>query len=149
MRLISSRLTFFYKRILPIFWFGVLIVVLLFSLAAPGPPPIGMVIVPMVMIGVGAVIMKLFVLDLLDQVFDDGDALVLKNRGQEERIPFSDIKNVSYSPFINPPRVVLSLRRPTIFGDKVAFCAPVRIVPFASSAAIDDLIERIDRARRS
>jgi hypothetical protein len=42
----------------------------------------------------------------------------------------------------------LSLRRPSIFGDQVAFCAPIRFVPFATSPIIDDLINRIDVARR-
>jgi hypothetical protein len=59
----------------------------------------------------------------------------------------SDIKNVSYSPFINPPRVTLSLRRPTVFGDQITFSAPVRLVPFSTSPVINDLIERVDRAR--
>ncbi len=28
----------------------------------------------------------------------------------------------------SPPRVVLSLRHLTVFGDEVAFCAPVQII---------------------
>jgi hypothetical protein len=48
----------------------------------------------------------------------------------------------------SPPRIVLSLRRPSVFGDQVAFCAPIRFVPFATSPIIDDLIERIDVARQ-
>jgi hypothetical protein len=66
---------------------------------------------------------------------------------REERIPFADIKNVNYSPFISPPRVVLSLRRRTIFGNQISFCAPVRFVPFAASPVIADLIDRVDAAR--
>ena len=53
--------------------------------------------------------------DLVDEVWDDGNALLVKNRGQEQRIALADIKNVNYSPFVNPPRVTLSLRRPTAF----------------------------------
>ena len=68
------------------------------------------------------------VLDV-DEVCDDGDALVVKNRGQEQRIALADIKNVNYSPFVSPPRVTLSLRRPTVFGDQISFCAPVRLLP--------------------
>jgi hypothetical protein len=72
----------------------------------------------------------------------------VKNRDQEQRIALVDIKNVSYSPFMNPPRVTLSLRRPTVFGDQITFSAPLRFVPFARSPAIDDLINRIDVARQ-
>ena len=32
--------------------------------------------------------------------------------------------------------------------DQIAFCAPVRFVPFSPSPIIQDLIERIDVARR-
>jgi hypothetical protein len=39
------------------------------------------------------------------------------------------------------------LRRPTIFGDQITFSAPVRLVPFSTSPVINDLIERVDRAR--
>jgi hypothetical protein len=49
---------------------------------------------------------------------------------------------------MNPPQVTLSLRQPTSFGDKVTFCAPTRLVPFATSPVIDDLIKRVDAARR-
>jgi hypothetical protein len=72
---------------------------------------------------------------------------VVKNAGQEQRIALSDIKNVNYSAMMSPPRVVLSLRRRTIFGEQVAFCAPLRLIPFSTSPAIDDLIERVDAAR--
>jgi hypothetical protein len=88
------------------------------------------------------------VFDLVDEVWDDGDTLVIKNRAEEERIALSDIKNVSYSPFMNPPRVTLSLRRPTVFGDEITFGAPMRIVPFSTSPIINDLIDRIDLARQ-
>ena len=76
------------------------------------------VIVPLAMIGFGYFLMQKLVFDLVDEVRDDGDALVVKNRGQEQRVAFADIKNVNYSPFVNPPRVTLSLRRPTVFGEQ-------------------------------
>ena len=59
----------------------------------------------------------------------------------------TDIMNVSYTTFMNPPRVTLSLRNPSIFGSKVAFSPPARFLPFATSPIIDELIERVDAAR--
>lgn len=151
MRRISSRWTFFYKRVFPAIWFGFLILfigVALFSGAARNAAsPLPFLIVPAIMIGFGYFIMKRLVFDLVDEVWEDGDSLVVKNRGQEEHIALSDIKNVSYTPYINPPRVTLSVRRHTIFGDQITFGAPVRLVPFSTSPVIDDLIERVDRAR--
>jgi hypothetical protein len=96
----------------------------------------------------GYFIMRKLLFDLVDEVLDDGDALVVRNRDQEERIKLPDIINVSYSPFVNPPRVTLLLRNPSLFGTRINFCAPARFNPFSSSPIIDDLIQRIDANRR-
>ena len=152
MRRISSRTTFFYKRIFPAFWFGFLILLiaipLFFGGMRDGPPPFPLLIVPLIMMGFGYFIMKKLVFDLVDEVWDDGATLLIRNGGQEQRVAFRDIKNVSYSTVINPPRVTLSVRQPTTFGDQIAFVAPVRFVPFTTSPVINDLIERVDHARQ-
>ena len=149
MRLVSSKMTFFNKRVFPAIWFGFLIVFtglyLFFGAGRDAASSFPFLVVPAFMIGY--FIIRKLIVDLVDEVWDDGDALVVKNRDQEQRIALSDIKNVIYSPFINPPRVTLSLRRPTIFGDEITFGAPVRLVPFSTSPVITDLIERIDPAR--
>jgi hypothetical protein len=88
--------------------------------------------------------MKKLVFNLVDAVFDVGDALLVRNGGREERIALADIENVNYSPY-SPPQVTLSLRRPTVFGDTIVFCAPTRIRPLSF---IDDLVDRIDAARQ-
>src|SRR6202035_3469903 len=97
----------------------------------------------------GIYFMKKYVSDLVDEDLDDGDALVVKNNGQEQRIALADITNVSYAAMTSPPRVVLSLRHPTLFGDQVAFCAPVQIMMMSQSPVIADLIKRVEQARES
>jgi hypothetical protein len=146
MRRISSSWTFFYKRIFPAIWFGVLALFVGISVLA-GQRALLFLIVPLAMIGFGYFLMKKLVFDLVDEVWDDGDALVVKNGGQDERIALADIKNVNYSPIVNPPRVTLSLRRQTAFGDQITFCAPVRFIPLTSSPVITALIDRVDQAR--
>jgi hypothetical protein len=146
MRRISSAWTFFYKRIFPIIWFGFLVVFV--GIGVVKGQGAVVVFVPIAMIGFGYFLIQKLVFDLVDEVWDGGDALVVQNGGQEQRVALSDIKNVNYSPLINPPRVTLALRRPTVFGEQITFCAPVRLVPFSPSPVITDLIERIDRARR-
>ena len=151
MRRISSKMTFFYKRIFPIIWFGLLLLFIAMPFFvgpwSDGTSLIPFPVIPAVMIVFGYFIMKKVVFDLVDEVFDAGDALLVRNGNQQEHISLSDIMNVNYSPWVSPPRVTLSLRRPSILGNKVTFCAPVRFVPFATSPVIDDLIERIDAAR--
>jgi hypothetical protein len=149
---ISSRLTFFYKRVFPIFWFGFLTLFMIGPTAvswSSGQSPQPMFfIMPIIMMVVGYAIMKKMVFNLVDEVFDVGEALLVKNGSQQEQIPLSDITNISYAQMMNPPQVTLSLRQPTSFGDKVTFCAPTRLIPFATSPVVDDLIKRVDAARR-
>jgi hypothetical protein len=143
---ISSSWTFFYKRIFPAIWFGVLFLFFGISLLA-GKTPLPVLLVPLGIMAFGYFMMKKLVLDLVDEVWDDGDTLLVRSGGQEERIALADIKNVSYSPFVKPPRVTLAMRRQTAFGDQITFCAPVRFAPWTTSPIIKDLIDRIDRAR--
>ena len=86
--------------------------------------------------------------NLADEVWDDGSALIVKNKGQDDRIALSNIINVSYSPLINPPLVTLMLRQPSVFGTEISFSAPVRFMPFTKSPLLEDLIRRVDAARR-
>jgi hypothetical protein len=154
MRRLSSKMTFFYKRVFPVFWFGfgfllLLIAVPLFFGGAPNdPPPFLFLIVPLFMMGFGYFVMKKLVFDLVDEVWDDGETLLIKNGGREQRVELRDIKNVGYSTFINPSHVTLSVRQPTTFGEQIAFMAPVPFVPFSTSPIINELIERVDQARQ-
>jgi hypothetical protein len=152
MRRISSRMTFFNKRVFPVLWFGFLILFIAGPLVSSvvrntAPPPLPLFIVPIIMIAAGYFLMKRLIFVLVDEVWEDGNSLLIKNRGEEERVALSDIKNVSYSPFMNPPRVTLSLRRSTAFGDEITFTAPVGFVSLAQSPVIQDLIDRVDHAR--
>jgi hypothetical protein len=127
MRRISSKSTFFNKRIFPLIWFGFLalliVVPFLVSNRQNSASLTPFLFFPVIMAIVGFFVMKKLVFDLVDEVWDDGDALVVKNDGQEQRIPLGDIKNVSYSAYMNPPRVTLLLRRTTVFGDQINFGA--------------------------
>jgi hypothetical protein len=92
---------------------------------------------------------KKWAFDLADEVWDDGTALLVKRGGKEQRVVLSDIKSVTYPTSSNPPHVVISLRQPTVFGDQIRFFGRwrMRILPFTSSPEIDDLIDRVDKAR--
>jgi hypothetical protein len=106
-------------------------------------------IIPALMAVLGYFIMRVLIFDLVDEVFDTGDALLIRNGDREELVALSDIKNVNYSAFTSPPRVTLLMRRPSIFGARVTFCAPLRFILFSTSPIIDTLIDRVDVARRT
>jgi hypothetical protein len=95
----------------------------------------------------GFLVMKKLVFDLVDEVWDAGTELLIRNKGREVRVPLTEIVNISYSP-TNPQRqATLSLRQPTTLGREISFVPPPRWVPFARSPVIDDLIQRVDAAR--
>jgi hypothetical protein len=148
----SSKTTFFYKRIFPVIWFGFLAVFFLIGLvkglAADPLSNLPFLIVPVVMAIIGYQMMKRMAFNLVDEVFDLGDALLVRSGGQEERVALADIKNVNFFPYMSPPQVTLSLRRPSVFGDTIVFCAPARIMPLSRSPTIEKLIDRIDAARQ-
>jgi len=142
-------MTFYSKRVFPVVWFGFLAFFVFAVLAVSGGRNFqpAFLIMPLLMAVFGYFLMKKLVFDLVDEVWDDGTGLVVKNRGQVERIPLSNIMNVSYMALSNPPRVTLTLRNPGLLGKDVTFSPPVRWIPFARSPIVDQLIERIDAAR--
>jgi hypothetical protein len=146
MLLVSSKMTFFFKRVLPLMWcFGILLFVIVSASYDIEASTLALLIAAMIIF---VFAFWLRVSNLADEVVDAGNALVVRSGGQEERIALSDIKDIKYSPLtLGPARVRLSLRRHTVFGDAVAFCAPVSMVPFWESPVIHDLIDRVDAAR--
>ena len=131
-------------------WFGFLIIFLcvglIANIAVKGDR-IMFVVVPIGMIIFGYFLMKKLVWDLIDEVYDEGTALLFRNRGQEFRVMLKDIKNVSYTIMMNPPRVTLSIRYPTDLGDELSFSPPASWNPFKKNQDIEVLIDRIDKAR--
>jgi hypothetical protein len=82
---------------------------------------------------------------LVDEVWDVGDALIVRSRGLEERIALSDIEKVSYQWLIwGSRRITLWLRRPSAFGHKIAFTGPLFFKP-----VVNNLNQRIALARSS
>ena len=150
MKKLNSKTTFIYKKLFPLFWFGFLIIFLsvgLFANIRGNGPGIMFIVVPIGMMIFGYFLMKKLVWDLIDEVYDEGTALLFRNKGMEFRVNLRDIKNVSYTTMVNPPRVTLSLRYQTELGDELSFSPPSNWIPFKKNKDIVLLIDRIDKAR--
>jgi len=151
---ISSSATNFYKRSFSLLWLGIAVLVVLVCLLVSltkGIPSRGLpafIIVPSVFTFLGILFRRLF-RDLVDEVDDYGDYLLISNGGEQEKVPLTNVMNVSASTLTNPPRVTLRLVKSGRFGDEISFI-PVRASlfnPLARNPKIDDLIVRVDRAR--
>ena len=108
------------------------------------------VLIPICMAIFGYFILKKLVWDLIDEVYDEGTTLLFRNKGKEiteARVNLRDIKNVNYSTMTNPPRVTMSIRYVTDLGDELSFSPPASWIPFKKNKDIEELIDRIDRAR--
>jgi hypothetical protein len=81
MRRVSSKMTFFYKRVFPVFWFGFLILFIAIPLFVGGArnaaTPFPFLVVPLIMIVFGFFIIKKLMFDLVDEVWEDGETLLI------------------------------------------------------------------------
>ena len=150
-RRVSSRQTFFLKRVFPLLWLALVAGALAAAVAgvhAGRALPAPVFIVPLLMLVLGYALIRRLVGDLADEVLDAGDALLVRFGAEQERIPLADI-NVSSTQFVNPPRITLTLRSPGRFGREVSFSPPRPFfAPFAPNPYAAELIERVDAARR-
>jgi len=150
MKKISSGTLFVTKKVFPFLWFGVLTLVLIVGIVSKAYDKNPMVLfVPVIMAFFGYFLMKKLVWDLVDEVYDGGDYLLVKNRGQEERVALSNIMNVSATTMVTPPRITLRLVKPSRFGPEIAFSPirPITLNPFAKNAVAEELIARAYAAR--
>jgi hypothetical protein len=149
---LSSRWTYFYKRVFPVMWFGFIALFVLLPWlnrhqAAALPLPV--FIAPVVMGAFGYLLFRRLLFDLVDEMWDDGEALVARKGGVEQRIPLRTIINVGFSTMTRPERVTLRLREPGPLGQDVTFMPPTRFSFLAHNPIIDQLIERVDLARHA
>jgi len=155
MQRLSSPSTFFYKRVFPVFWFGFLSLVLaggVFGTVLAHQRDLWpMLVAPMFMMGIGMVLFRALLFDLVDEVWLEGNQLVVKQKGEPSRIDLANVINVDSSTMTNPPRITLMLRTESSrLGKTVAFIpagsrgflAALKPNPIAI-----DLIRRIDALR--
>lgn len=157
MQRLSSSWTVFYKRVFPLVWFG-FIAVFMFSWVTAGsaqpeqPDRWAGLLPPIIMCVVGGLLFKRLIYTLADEVWLEGDTLVVKHRGESTRLPLGEVMNVNSTTMTNPPRITLSLRTESArLGTEVNFIpAGSRglLTAFKPNPIATDLIRRIDNLRR-
>lgn len=159
MQRLSSTRTRFYKRVFPVLWFGFIAVFFGFSLwawlhpqAMNGPPIDPMfLLMPVLMASLGFFIFRYLIFDLMDEVWLDGERLVVKNRNDTCRVALADVINVNFTAMTNPRRVTVMTRTATRFGTNISFmpASPRSIFSaFRPDPIALDLIRHVDAARQ-
>ncbi len=105
--------------------------------------------VPIIMAIFGVVLFKDLVWDLADEVFDEGDSLLFRKGGKEQRVYLNEVINVSYVKMSSPEKIVIQVRSNGAIGKELAFNPPIRLNPFSKNPIAEELIDRVDRARNT
>jgi hypothetical protein len=133
-RIISSRLTFFYKFIFPALWitgFGI------GTIAIPSKTPEKTILLIVWISGT----LYLWTCFTLKQIQIDGTDLVISNFFKIIRIPLNQICDVTENIFINIHPVWIHFRNTTKFGSKIKFMPKVTFKIFCSHPIVSELKE--------
>jgi hypothetical protein len=154
MRQISSKLTWWQKKAFPSIWFGYLAVFtcVWIVLIAQGQVPAESLLIPLGLVAVGGLLTWWLVWRLVDEVWIDGDDIVVRNGRQNDRFPIANIVDVDGSYLQSPEHIGLWLNQPCRFGKVIRFGAPFRLFPFGTHSLARELIERsgcFERGRSS
>lgn len=150
MRRLSSSSTVFYKRVFPLLWVALIVLfgAMMWLLPTRAGQPIWPQLLPLpCMFGVGFLVYRKLIADLLDEVWLDGDNLLLKNRRQQRRVALRDVMNINASTMTNPRRITVMLRTSSHFGRDLSFIpASTRglFSAFKPDPIATELIERVD-----
>lgn len=151
MHRLSSRWTAFVKYIFPLMWLGALGVVIVLTLTEPKRPrdlPLPIILaLPIAMAVLFGAVWRRW-LTLVDEVWDAGNELVVKQRGMQYHIPISNIldvsTNLSIMSFRGPDRITLTLREPGPLGREISFVPPACWKVLGKCGPIvDNLLARI------
>lgn len=85
-------------------------------------------------------------LGLVDEVWADGDQLLVKWAGQSIRLPLTDVHSIRTQPWGNV--MTLSLHKPCLLGEQIRFMAPGRRGPGRHFIEVE-LQHRLDAALKA
>lgn len=144
-----SGSTFYFKKVFPTLWFGLLGIFFLGSLFATdgNAQALPFLLVPAMMAVFGLFLFKRLVWDLADEVYDHGDSLEFHKGGKVQRVYLKDIINIDCSSMRSPERIVVNTRSEGPIGKELVFCPPMRLLTFTRNPLAQELIERVDAAR--
>ena len=147
-KLLSSRLTFFYKRVFPAAWIITLGIgtLLLWICDYKGTSSFKWFL--LICLFGGSIYLRWFS-DTLKAVSLQGEQLVVSDYRTEETIPLHQIDEVTETRIWNPKLIKLRLNRPGRWGDEIVFIAPLRFqFIFSNHPLVRELRDMIRKTRR-
>lgn len=149
MRRLSSPVTAWQRRLMPLTLAAAVIGLGLGLYRVPSlvrEPLLALSLVALV--ALVALFQWLLLRHLIDEVWDTGDGLLLRSRGEQVRLRWQDIESVASTRWINPPRIALTLRRETRFGRRIVFNPWWRPLEWSEHPLLAELRERMQAQTR-
>jgi hypothetical protein len=109
---------------------------------------LGLLALPLTAGVLGFFLYRRFAKPVVDEVYLDGDELVVRNNDQQDRVSFGNIIKVTDSWSGFPERIKVTLKRPCLFGSKITFYAPIRWRSLATHPIAIELMQRVSRGRQ-
>jgi hypothetical protein len=124
-RLLSSRLTYFYKRVFPVVWILTFSAGTLFLWIYNYEGTSSFKWFVLVCLLGGSIFLRWFSVRL-KVVSLQGEQIVVSDYRSKETIPIRQIEEVTETRIWNPKLIKLRLNRPGRWGDEIVFIAPIR-----------------------
>jgi hypothetical protein len=144
MHQISSKSTWWHKKCFPTIWFTAVGLSFCSSFVdfVRGRESGGFVLIPLALAAVYYLALRSYVFPLMDEVWIDGDDLIVRNRGQEERFPITNITDVKSSLWSKSKNIEIVLEPPSRFGISIRFAPPFRLFSFGTHPIAQELADR-------
>jgi hypothetical protein len=149
-RLISSRLTVFYKFVFPVLWIGLFAVITAAMFIVPDERAGDLRDLRWVFAAVtvvGAAFVYWFGMRLKRVALGER-SMIVSNYVEEADVPLIDVERVSGSVLLSPELVWIHLRRPSTFGQKIVFMPTMRMFHgFSRHPIVAELQQVVENAR--
>jgi hypothetical protein len=126
---LSSRLTFYYRFLLPALWipgFGLAALAVWIGRTNAGEPiPTEIKLVVLAAWIVGSLVILRLALGV-KTVYLERDRLIVSDAGNDMRIPLTEVEDIVESRFWNPKLIKVTLRHTLAYPRQIVFLAPVR-----------------------
>ena len=140
MRKVSASPSYL-RNVFPIFWFGAF---MFLSMNVFGDPTLsndgGYALIAIAI--VGCVVSRMLAFKLMDEVYDEGDSLLVRRKEHEQRIYLHQVNKVS----TNNAWINLKTTSEGEIGNKVSFVLTPRLFHFTNHPYFVELKERIESA---
>ena len=153
MKRLSSKQTFFSKRIFPALWLGGVALICGFAVVVQLAKQDYLAAIltacaMAAMLALGYVLFRFHfrMFHYVDEVWDCKTHLLIKNDGVVEKVPYEECLEANWTR--TPRCTTVTFKRSTKLGTEIVFLPSFSMIPFAKPPAVRELLARIEAAKK-